>query len=58
MLRMAMLFLVLALVAGVLGFGGIASAAVGIAKILFWLFIVLFVVALIAGVAAGRKLTS
>lgn len=58
MLRMAMLFLVLALVAGVLGFGGIAIAAVGIAKILFWLFVVLFVVSLVAGVAAGRKITS
>ncbi|MEO8000203.1 MAG: DUF1328 family protein, partial [Gemmatimonadaceae bacterium] len=45
-------------VAGVLGFGGIAIAAVGIAKILFWLFVVLFVVSLVAGVAAGRKITS
>lgn len=58
MLRMAMMFLVLALVAGVLGFAGIASAAVGIAKILFWLFIALFVVTLVVGVAAGRKVTS
>lgn len=58
MLRMAMLFLVLALVAGAFGFLGVASAAVGIAKILFWLFVVLFVVSLVAGVAAGRKLTS
>lgn len=58
MLRMAMLFLVLAIVAGAFGFLGVASAAVGIAKIVFWLFVVLFVVSLVAGVAAGRKLTS
>lgn len=58
MLRMAMLFLVLALVAGALGFGFIATTAVGIAKILFWLFVVLFVVSVVAGVAAGRKITS
>ena len=58
MLRMAVLFFVLALVAGVLGFAGIASAAVGIAKILFWLFVVLFVVTGIAGFAAARKITS
>lgn len=58
MLRMAMMFLVLALVAGVLGFGGLASASMGIAKILFWLFVVLFVVTLVVAVAAGRKITS
>lgn len=58
MLRMAMLFLVLAIVAGVLGFGLIASAAMGVAKLLFWLFVVLFVVTFVAGIAAGRKLTS
>jgi uncharacterized membrane protein YtjA (UPF0391 family) len=58
MLRMAMLFLILAIVAGVLGFGVIASAAVGIAKMLFWLFVVLFIVTFVAGIAAGRKITS
>ena len=58
MLRMAIMFLVLALVAGVFGFAGIASASVGMAKILFWLFIVLFVVTAVVGVAAGRKITS
>lgn len=58
MLRMALLFLVLAVVAGVLGFGGIAIAAVGIAKLLFWLFVVLFIVSLVVGVAAGRRVSS
>ena len=58
MLRMAMLFLVLAIVAGAFGFLGLVTAAVGVAKLLFWLLVVLCVVTLIAGVAAGRKLTS
>ena len=58
MLRTAILFLVLAIVAGVLGFAGISTAAVGIAKILFWLFVARFVVALVAGIIAGRKITS
>lgn len=44
MLSWALTFFVLALIAGVLGFGGIASASAGIAKILFVVFIILFVV--------------
>lgn len=47
LLDWVIIFLVLALVSAVLGFGGIASDFAGIAKILFILFIVLFVVALI-----------
>jgi uncharacterized membrane protein YtjA (UPF0391 family) len=38
-----------ALVAAVFGFGGVASTAASIAKILFWVFIVLFILALIFG---------
>jgi uncharacterized membrane protein YtjA (UPF0391 family) len=49
MLSYALAFLVLALIAGLLGFGGIATAASGIAKVLFAIFIVLFAVSLIAG---------
>jgi uncharacterized membrane protein YtjA (UPF0391 family) len=49
MLYYAVIFLVIALVAGVLGFGGIAGASVGIAKILFFVFLILFVVSLIMG---------
>ena len=41
--------MVIALIAAVLGFGGLAGTAVGIAKILFFVFIVLFVVSLIFG---------
>jgi len=49
MLRYAIIFLVIAIIAAVFGFGGIAGEAVWIAKILFFVFIVLFVVSLITG---------
>lgn len=49
MLRWALLFLIIALIAAAFGFGGIYAAATGIAKILFFVFIVLFVISLIAG---------
>jgi uncharacterized membrane protein YtjA (UPF0391 family) len=48
MLNWALTFLVVALLAAVFGFTGIAVAAAGVAKILFYLFLVLFVVSLIA----------
>ena len=49
MLSWALTFLVIAIVAALFGFGVIASAAAGIAKILFFVFLVLFIVMLIAG---------
>jgi uncharacterized membrane protein YtjA (UPF0391 family) len=49
MLRYAIIFFVIALVAALFGFGGIAAGATEIAKILFFVFIVLFVVSLVAG---------
>jgi uncharacterized membrane protein YtjA (UPF0391 family) len=52
MLRWAVIFLVIALVAALLGFGGIAGTASGIALVLFWVFIavtvVLFLVSLVS----------
>lgn len=50
MLYYAALFFVIALVAALFGFGGIAAGAAEIAKILFFVFLVLFVVSLVAGV--------
>ena len=47
MLSWAITFLVIALIAAVLGFGGLAGAFVGIAKILFLVFLVLFLVSLV-----------
>jgi uncharacterized membrane protein YtjA (UPF0391 family) len=51
MINWAIAFLVIAVIAAVLGFGGIAGTAVGIAKILFFVFLVLFVIAF----AMGRR---
>mgnify|MGYP003349661323 CR=1 FL=1 len=45
---------IVALVAGVLGFGGIAIISVEIARLLFFVFLVLFAVSLIAGLLRGR----
>ena len=47
MLYYALVFLLIAILAAVFGFGGVAIASAGIAKILFFVFIVLFVVSLI-----------
>ena len=49
MLNWSIIFLIIALVAAVLGFGGIAGAAVGIAKLLFGVFLVLFLISLFLG---------
>ncbi len=58
MLKWAVVFLIVALVAAALGFGGIATAAAGIAKVLFVIFIVLFLAALIGGIMVGKKIAS
>jgi uncharacterized membrane protein YtjA (UPF0391 family) len=52
MLRWALIFLVVAIVAGIFGFAGIMVAAAGIAKLLFYLFLVLFLVSLIMGLVS------
>lgn len=49
MLSWALTFLVIALIAGVLGFGVVAGTAASIAKILFVAFLVLFVIGLVMG---------
>jgi len=43
MLKFAIAFLVIALIAAVFGFGGIAAGAAGIAQVLFWVFLVVAV---------------
>ena len=55
MLRWALTFLVLALVAGVLGFTGIAGESMAIARILFYVFLVVFLVGLIYSLITGRR---
>jgi uncharacterized membrane protein YtjA (UPF0391 family) len=49
MLHYAAVFFVIAIVAALFGFGGIAAGAAEIAKVLFFIFLVLFVVSLVAG---------
>lgn len=57
MLQWALTFLVLALVAGVLGFGNIAGLSVEIAKILFVVFLVLFIIAAVVNALRGKTPT-
>lgn len=49
MLGWTITFLVIAIIAAIFGFGGIVASAVGIAKVLFYISIVLFVISLIFG---------
>ena len=49
MLRWAAIFLVIAIIAAVFGFGGVAAGATEIAKILFFIFLAIFAVALVMG---------
>lgn len=49
MLHWSLIFLVIALVAAILGFGGLAGTAMGIAKILFFIFLVVWLVAFLLG---------
>jgi uncharacterized membrane protein YtjA (UPF0391 family) len=55
MLGWIITFLVIALIAAALGFGGIAGTAVGLAKIVFFIFLVLFVLSLVYSLATGRS---
>jgi uncharacterized membrane protein YtjA (UPF0391 family) len=58
LLKWAAIFFVIALVAAAFGFTGIAAGAADIAKVLFYIFLALFAVLLIAGVVAVRKVSS
>jgi uncharacterized membrane protein YtjA (UPF0391 family) len=55
MLHWALMFLVVAIVAAILGFGGVAVAAAGIAKLIFVIFLVLFLVSLITHLGRRRS---
>ena len=55
MLRWSIGFLVLALIAGLLGFGGVAEASVDIAKLLFFVFGALFLISAIAAALRRRR---
>lgn len=56
MLKLALIFVVVALVLALLGFGGIAGALVDIAIILFWVALAIALVLLVLGLLAARKM--
>jgi uncharacterized membrane protein YtjA (UPF0391 family) len=54
MLSWVVTFLIIALIAGILGFGGIAGVSIEIAKAIFFIAVVLFLVSAVVGLARGR----
>jgi uncharacterized membrane protein YtjA (UPF0391 family) len=54
MLYWALVFLIISLIAGALGFRGVATATASMAKVLFFIFITIFLVLLVLGFAAMR----
>lgn len=55
MLGWALTFLVIALVAALFGFGGVAGVPTGAAKFIFYVAIALFVISAIVGAISGRR---
>ncbi len=57
MLRWALSFLLLAIIAAFFGFGGLADTSAGIAKLLFYLFLVVFLLTFVFGLVSGKRAT-
>ena len=55
MLKWALIFFVVAIIAALFGFGGLAAGAASIAKVLFFGFLVVAAIMLIAGLTTGRR---
>ncbi|MFT4103393.1 MAG: DUF1328 domain-containing protein [Burkholderiaceae bacterium] len=55
MLSWAVTFFIIAIIAGIFGFGGIAASAVGIAKVLFFIAVAVFLVTGLMALVNGRK---
>jgi uncharacterized membrane protein YtjA (UPF0391 family) len=56
MLKWAFLFLIAGIVLGVLGFGGVGGVFVGIAKVLFFIALAIFLILLVLGLLAGKAI--
>jgi uncharacterized membrane protein YtjA (UPF0391 family) len=56
-LKWAAIFFVIALIAGGLGFSGIAEGAAGIAKVLFYIFLAICIIMLLIGIFVAKKIT-
>ncbi|MGV6492158.1 DUF1328 domain-containing protein [Stenotrophomonas rhizophila] len=57
MIKWAIIFAVIGLIAGALGFGGLAGASIGVAKFLFWAGIIIAVVLFLLGMTIAKKVT-
>jgi len=57
MIKWAIIFAIIGVIAGVLGFGGLAGASIGIAKFLFWAGIIIAVVLFLIGMSVAKKVT-
>lgn len=55
MLRWSIIFFVIAIIAAIFGFGGIAEGAADIAKVLFFIFLALFVIAILFGASIFKR---
>ena len=56
MLRWALFFFVISVVAGIFGFTGISVAAAGVARVLFYVAVAVFLIFLVIALAAGRAI--
>jgi len=57
MIKWAIIFAIIGLVAGLLGFTGIAGAAMGIAKFLFWAAVIIAIILFLLGMTVYKKIT-
>lgn len=57
MIKWAIIFAIIGLIAGALGFGGLAGASIGVAKFLFWAGIIIAVVLFVLGMTVAKKVT-
>ena len=57
MIKWAIIFAVISLIAGIFGFTGVAADSAAIAKILFFVALAIFAVLLVLGLIAGKKLS-
>jgi len=55
MLRWAAGFFIIAIVAAIFGFGGIATGAADIARVLFFVFLIVFFISVVMGLVTGRR---
>jgi uncharacterized membrane protein YtjA (UPF0391 family) len=58
MLKWSFVFFIIAVIAGIFGFTGVATGAMAIAKVLFWIFISLFLLTLILGLIGWNIITN